>query len=41
MDIYNHWLQQEASRGVIKFNYTLSYSIVADGLIKALNSLLY
>jgi len=37
VDIHNHWLRQEVSRGGIQIEYTPSDSITADGLTKALS----
>jgi len=37
VDIHNHWLRQEVSRGAIQIEYTPSDSMTADGLTKALS----
>jgi hypothetical protein len=36
VDIHNHWLRQEHSRGKIDVVYTESAKMMADGLTKAL-----
>jgi Reverse transcriptase (RNA-dependent DNA polymerase) len=36
VDIHNHWLRQEVSRGRINVEYTESQNMIADGLTKAL-----
>ena len=41
VDIYNYWLRQEVANKKIIVKYTPSASIMADGLTKALNHILY
>ncbi|RYP73442.1 hypothetical protein DL771_003614 [Monosporascus sp. 5C6A] len=36
VDIYNHWLRQETSRGTIRVSYTPTEDMIADGLTKVL-----
>jgi len=36
VDIHNHWLRQEVTRGRIKVEYTKSADMIADGLTKVL-----
>jgi hypothetical protein len=38
VDIYNHWLRQEATKGTIAVTYVPSAEMLADGLTKALPS---
>ena len=38
IDIHNHWLRQEVSKGRIAVEYTPSQSMLADGLTKALQN---
>lgn len=38
MDIYNHWLRQELSKGTISVEYIPSGKMLADGLIKVLSN---
>jgi len=38
VDIHNHWLRQEVSRGHISVEYTKSSDMMADGLTKALST---
>ena len=38
VDIHNHWLRQEVSRGSLAVSYTPSAKMLADGLTKALVS---
>ena len=36
VDVHNHWLRQEVSRGRINVTYTKSQDMIADGLTKVL-----
>jgi hypothetical protein len=36
VDIYNHWIRQEAARGTISVIYTPTTEMIADGFTKAL-----
>jgi hypothetical protein len=38
VDIHNHWLRQEATKGTIAITYVPSAEMLADGLTKALPS---
>ena len=38
VDIHNHWLRQEATKGTIAVTYVPSAKMLADGLTKALPS---
>jgi hypothetical protein len=38
VDIHNHWLRQEATKGTIAVTYVPSAEMLADGLTKALPS---
>lgn len=38
VDIHNHWLRQEPTRGAISVVYTKTEDMIADGLTKALTN---